>query len=463
MRAGSAEAIDFAATPRGLADALAFLERCGVAGGGALDADERRAALEAFARQARRSIAYAPRWRHGDVLRRLDDLVWTTGRLPLPPRRSGSVGSSPSSAPQNAHDSPAALAVANAAGLVHVGSTLLVDADARNDPRFVLRPLADAMREWPKRVATIRRRIVRPAGDAFIALGDAFQNCGAYVEIARGVALDAPLQLVWTQQPGVAQAVFPQTVVRVRAGASATIVERHLGESDSFVLGTVEAEVEPGATLDYVVIARVDGGIRSAFVRAARVAAGATMRWHLAELGGTLGRSFVRARLTGPGACAEVNAAHFARGFEHVDVRADIVHAAADGRSRTIARAAALDRAQIRLGGNVRVLRDGRGARAAFAQAALDLGRDAYVYGRPTLEIGANAVAVSHAASIGGLDESALFYAQQRGIARGSAAKMIALAFYEPALAGFPSIGIRDEIRSSLDEGLDSVGDTFEM
>ena len=69
---------------------------------------------------------------------------------------------------------------------------------------------------------------------------------------------------------------------------------------------------------------------------------------------------------------------------------------------------------------------------------------------------------VSHASSIGGVNEETLFYAQQRGIPRGAAAKMIALAFFEPALAGFPSDALRDEIRTALDEGLDEVGDTFE-
>jgi hypothetical protein len=39
---------------------------------------------------------------------------------------------------------------------------------------------------------------------------------------------------------------------------------------------------------------------------------------------------------------------------------------------------------------------------------------------------------------------------------------MIALAFFEPVLAGFPGDALRDEIRTALDEGLDEVGDTFE-
>ena len=459
---GVSEAIDFAPTSRVFAAVLAALEEAGSSGGGVISAVERRAAFEVFRTLARRVPDYPPRWRHRDALRRFEDVAWSTGRLPLPARRTGAVGLAPVREDVSPDGEPSALAVANAGGLVHLGSTLLASQQPEPDPRFTLLSIADAMRRWPKRVGALHGRLVRPASDAYVALANAFQNCGAYVDIAEGASLDAPLQLVWMPQPRVSSAVFPHTVVRVRAGARATIVERHLGESDSFVSGTVEIDVAAGARLDYVVLSRIDGGIRSSFVRAARVGPGATIAWHTADLGGALGRSIVRTRLSGAGAAVENNALYFTRGFEHVDTRTEIVHAVADTQSRTIRRAAAIDRAQVRVAGNVRVLPAATGARASYREDALDLARDAYVCGRPTLEIGAHAVHVSAASTIGGLDEEALFYAQQRGIARGAAAKMIALAFFEPALAGFPSDALRDEIRTALDEGLDEVGDTFQ-
>jgi Fe-S cluster assembly scaffold protein SufB len=462
LPASVSEAIDFAATPRVFESVLRELAVHGASSGGVVAPDERRAAFAAFAKLARRVPEYPPRWRHRDALRRFDDLVWATGYVPLPPRRTGAVGLAPVREAPGPDGAPSALAVANAGGLVHLGSTVLVSPDAQNDPRFELSSLADAARKRPKRVAALHGRLVRPTADAYTALSYAFQNCGAYVDIAENAALDAPLQLVWMPQPGIANAVFPHVVVRVRAGARATIVERHLGESDAFVSGIVEIDVAPGAQLDYVVLSRLDGGIRTSFVRAARVGEGGTLAWHVAELGAALGRTIIRTRLVGSGAAAQCNALHFTRGFEHVDARYEMTHATAQTRGRTIVRAAAIDRAQVRLAGNVRVLPRAVGSNASFRQDALDLARDAYVYGRPTLEIGAHDVHVSNASAIGGLDEDALFYAQQRGIARGAAAKMIALAFFEPALSGFPGDALRDEIRTALDEGLDEVGDTFE-
>ena len=79
----------------------------------------------------------------------------------------------------------------------------------------------------------------------------------------------------------------------------------------------------------------------------------------------------------------------------------------------------------------------------------------------PALEIDANDVAVSHAATVGSLDEDQLFYVQTRGIARRNAERMIALAFFEPAIARFPTDALRDEVRTSLDLRLEEVPDTF--
>ncbi|MBV8600628.1 MAG: SufD family Fe-S cluster assembly protein, partial [Candidatus Eremiobacteraeota bacterium] len=50
------------------------------------------------------------------------------------------------------------------------------------------------------------------------------------------------------------------------------------------------------------------------------------------------------------------------------------------------------------------------------------------------------------------IDEDEVFYAMTRGIGREEAERMIALGFFEPALARFPGEALRDELRRSLAE-----------
>jgi Fe-S cluster assembly protein SufD len=120
-------------------------------------------------------------------------------------------------------------------------------------------------------------------------------------------------------------------------------------------------------------------------------------------------------------------------------------------------RSAAGDRASGRFVGDIRIEPSAHAARAAMRDDALVLSRDAYLESVPALEIGTNDVSVSHAATVGSLDEDQLFYLQTRGIARGAAERMVALAFFEPAISRFPGDVFREEVHVrilSIDHGL---------
>ena len=457
MAASISEALDFAPTVAMLAAAVAELAELGARSGGAVGATLRQRALERYLKTAGARSLTPPQWRHDYAALGFDGLQWSSGRMRVPMLPPYSR----QNADPDAADAPA-LAIENAGGLVHAGSTYLEPIERSGDPRIVLRSLADARREQPDRVAAIHGKIVNAGTDRFTALATAFQNCGAYVEIPDGVTLDAPLQLLWTAQPGEPGAVFPHTVVRVGAGARATIVERHIGSNESFTCGTVEIDLGAGARLDYVVVQQIDDGARMIVRRRARCAANATIGWHLAELGGALVRSVTGAQLTAAGASAETNAFFFARGFTHVDLVVDADHDASRTDSRTIVRGAAIDRGRGRFSGTLRVGAGARRSNASVRNDGLILSPRAYLDAAPVLAVPTDRVSASHATNIGSLDEEELFYVQTRGISRLTAQRMMALAFFEAAIARFPSDAVRDEVRTALDARLDEIPETFE-
>jgi Fe-S cluster assembly protein SufD len=447
------EVLDFQPTERTLAAVLDALDDVGASGGSAVDPATRHRALATYLAAGPERPALPAGWRHRYAALPFDELEWSTGRLRVPvlppmPQRAAPDGDAP------------ALALANAAGLVHLGSTYLAPERPAGDARLTVTALADARRRDRAAVDALHGALV-PAADRFVALATAFQNCGAYVEVPAGVVLDAPIQLVWTTRPGANGAVFPHTVVRVGAGAQATIYERHLGAGESFVAGTVEVDLGPSARLDYVVIQDADDGARIVMHRAARCASGATIAWHLADLGGALARSAIDVDLAGERAAAEVNALGFVRGFANVDLAVVARHSAGQTRSRTIVRTAATDRGRGRFRGDIRIAAGVEAADASLREAGLVLSRDAALEVTPALEIASNHVAAFHAATIGSLDEEHLFYVQSRGISRRTAERMMALAFCEPAIAGFPGDALRDEVRTLLDARLDDVPETF--
>ena len=446
--------LEFKPTAGVLAGVLRELEDAGGDCGGAVSAALRRCALAAYAHRGAEIPPLPQGWRHPYAALPFDELGWSTGRLRVPAVRPVAQPAA------GAGDAPA-LALANAAGVVHLSSTYLDPQRPTGDPRVTAVALADARRRDATEIDAVQGTIVPFDTDRFVALATAFQSCGAFVDVPAGVALDAPIQLVWSTRPGATSAVFPHTVIRVGANANVTIYERHLGEGESFVAGIVEAQLGANARLDYVVVQDADDGARIIIHRGARCSIGATVGWHLADLGGALARSAIDVELSGLYAACEINALSFARGFQHADFTLATRHTASHTRSRAIVRSAATDRGRGRFFGNITIDAGIEAAHASLREAGLLLSRDASLDVTPALEIASGHVSAFHAATIGSLDEEHLFYVQSRGISRRTAERMMALAFCEPAIAGFPGDALRDEVRTLLDARLDDVPETF--
>ena len=334
--------------------------------------DVRQKALQSYLRTPRDARSVPPQWRHDYASLDLAGLTWSSGRarVPVLPRATAH-------APLDDEDDAPALAVENAGGLVHLGSTYLDPLQPAIDPRITLTSLADARRRMPDRVGGAHLRIIAPETDRFTLLATAFQNCGAFVDVPDGTVVELPLQLLWLAQPDPGAAVFPHTVIRLGANARATIVERHIGSTETLIAGIVEAELGPGARLDYVAVQQTDEGARVFLRRRARCAAGASVGWHIADLGGALVRSVCGAQLTGANASAETNAFFFARGFAHVDSIVDVDHDVSRTESRTTVRSAATDRGRGRISGALRFGAHATRCEARVRNDGLILSRDA--------------------------------------------------------------------------------------
>ena len=429
--------------------ALEELADLGSHSGGAIEAQQRREALAAFRAFAREPRKPA-RWRHAYDALSFEDLAWSSGRLPVPVLPPFAAGTA---LPDDLEADAPALTLENAGGIVHSGSTYLEPREARVHPGVRMNALAD--------VAPPKKRTVAFNADRFTALATAFQNCGAHVEIAPGVEVAAPIQIVWTGGLQ-ASAVFPYTVIRVGENARATVIERHIGDVESFVCGIVDVDLAAGAHLDYVVVQQADGGARVFLHRAARVGAGARIGWHVAELGGALVRSVTRSHLMADDAESAVNTFAFANGFMNADLRVHVDHRAPHTRSRSVIRRAASERGAGRSRASLNIAATADHAGALVRDDGLLLAPTAYLDARPVLVAATDGVNVATSGTVGSIDEEAIFYIQTRGIPRGVAERMMALAFFEPAISGFPGDTLRDEVRTALDEQLDRVPETFE-
>ena len=119
----------------------------------------------------------------------------------------------------------------------------------------------------------------------------------------------------------------------------------------------------------------------------------------------------------------------------HLDTQLDIRHVARDTRSDLVWRGLAADRGRLAFHGGIHILAGADGAEAALSNKNLLLSDQAEVDTQPVLQIDADEVKAAHGATVGRLDDAALFYLRSRGLPEAEARALLTLAFCREALS----------------------------
>jgi len=274
--------------------------------------------------------------------------------------------------------------------------------------------------------------------DPMLALALALGADGAVFDLADG----ATVELLSVTAPGSApQMAHTQNRIRVAAGASATVVERHmtLGEGEATLAnGATEIALGEGATLTHVKLQDEATDANHIWHHLATIPAAARYDNYVVSLGSGLGRNRVTANLTGEGAHCTLDGAYAARGKQHLDHTSKIVHAVADTTSRQVYKGVLDGRARGVFQGHIVVAEDAQRTDGHQLNRALMLSDTAEIDSKPMLEIYADDVKCSHGATAGDLDETHLFYLQSRGIPRDEARRLLVEAFLAETIDAIP-------------------------
>jgi Fe-S cluster assembly protein SufD len=188
-----------------------------------------------------------------------------------------------------------------------------------------------------------------------------------------------------------------------------------------------------------------------------RQAAGSHYGYTGIDLDGQLVRHDLRCLLQGPGARSVLRGASLLDGEAHVDNHLEIVHAARDCSSEQTFRGVLNGRSRLVFNGRVHVMPGADGAEARQSNANLLLSAQAEVDTKPELEIEADEVVASHGATVGQMDENALFYMRSRGLDEAQARAVLTGAFCRQVLDPLPQGPARELLAGALDARL---GDT---
>jgi Fe-S cluster assembly protein SufD len=254
--------------------------------------------------------------------------------------------------------------------------------------------------------------------DAFHALNRSAAD-PLLVVVAPGAAPRLPLHVAHVVSPGGAgQLLQPRLVVVLGAGARLDLVETFDSDRSAVALTNATTDVLVGEHAS-LVHHRLQDDHRDAVhlgTTAVDLARGAEYRSTSLEIGAGIARHTLAVTLRGPGANVDLSGLHLPKGHQHHDTSVTVDHRSSHGASRQQFLGVIDDHARGSFTGHIRIRPDTVDNRAHQTNHNLVLSRTAQADSRPWLEILADDVACTHGATVGRLDEEALFYLRSRGI-----------------------------------------------
>ena len=314
--------------------------------------------------------------------------------------------------------------------------------------------LAAALRANAAMLEPLLARQAPYQDQAFVALNTAFVDDGVLVHLPDGAVVDQPILVVFVSLPeGGPSVAHPRVLIVAGARSRAAVVESYIaadGAAGYFTNAVTEVVLGADATLEHC---KLQWESREAFhvaTLAARQARGSRLACHSVSVGGALVRNDAIARLDGEGADCLLNGLYLAAGAQHVDNHTVIDHIGTHSTSLETYKGVLGGTAHGVFSGRIVVRPDAQQVVARQTNKNLLLSEDAVVNTTPQLEINANDVKCYHGATVGMLDDDALFYLRSRGLDREAARAMLVQGFMSDVVAGIGIAPVRARLEAAV-------------
>ena len=299
-----------------------------------------------------------------------------------------------------------------------------------------------------------RLTTLAPIDVAFTALNTAFMTDGALIQIPADVVLEHPIHLLYvTDSETAAHGVtYPRTLILAGRHSHATIVESYVAVGDAvyFTNAVTEVDVAEGAHIAHYRVQRESD--RAYHVGTTEVRQARDSRYHSFSFatGATLARVNVYDVLGGQGGEATLDGLYLADGTQHIDHQTRIEHVAPNCASREVYKGVMDGAAHGVFNGKVYVHPEAQKTDGKQTNNNLLLSDRAHADTKPQLEIFADDVKCTHGATVGRLDEVALFYLKSRGISADAARTLLTYAFAADVLQRIDDTTVRTALEALL-------------
>ena len=315
--------------------------------------------------------------------------------------------------------------------------------------------LASVLNENPALAEPFLGRYLDTRRDAFCALNTAFLADGGYVRIPKSTVLPQPVHLLFvTSGQRIPAVAHPRNLIVVEPGSQAAIIEDYISLDDlpGLCNSATELIAGEGANVSHYLVEREHDRAFNFSTLRIQQARNSNVASHSILVGGALVRNNVHPVLAGEGAECLINGLFIGRGSQHLDNYMLVEHASPHCASRQFYNGILGDRAHGVFHGRIVVRKDAQKTDAKQTNRNLLLSDEAQIDTKPQLEIFADDVKCTHGATIGQIEEKALFYLRSRGIDEQSARRLLLLAFASECLDRMKEDGVRERIEKLIHE-----------
>ena len=302
--------------------------------------------------------------------------------------------------------------------------------------------------QYPDLVKKYYGKLADTSKDGITAFNTTFAQDGFMLYVPKGVVVDKPIQLVNILRADVNFMVNRRLLVVLEDGAQARMLVCDHAMDDVNFLSTqvVEVFVGDNAVFDFYELEETHNStVRFSNMYVTQEANSNVLLNGMTLHNGTT-RNTTEVTLNGRGAEINLCGMAIADKNEHVDNHTFIDHKVSDCTSNELFKYVLDDQSVGAFAGKVLVRPGAQHTSSQQTNRNICATCEARMYTQPQLEIYADDVKCSHGATVGQLDEKALFYMQQRGISYKEARLLLMFAFVNEVIDTIRMEALKDRL-----------------
>lgn len=294
--------------------------------------------------------------------------------------------------------------------------------------------------------------------DGLSAFNATLLQDGLRIKVSKNFKADKPLGILFTND---ATSNLSQERVIIDAGENSHVriisCSASTGSGTYFANSVTQIILAASARLDFVQLQQRNPKHLGVSRISARLLRDAVFNHNAFDFGSAMARNDVAVDITAPGASANLHGLYLATDEQHIDNHVKVIHGAGPATSSQDYRGILSGRSRCVFNGKAVVLAGADGTDASQTNHNLLLSEKAEIDTKPELEIYADDVKCSHGATVGQLDEAALFYLRSRGLTEDVAKRALTRAFASGMLGALAIDECHDYVSNAIDQRLDEL------